>query len=97
MTEERPILFSGAMARALSRILLEVAGVRAERLNDCGGADAIAENLIRFGDAWRGAPDLPWFASPVAAYASLWDNINDAGVVTNCGRTFSFASAFRQS
>ncbi|MCY0853842.1 hypothetical protein [Cupriavidus sp. D39] len=47
-------------------------------MNDCGEVDAIAEGLIRFGDGWRGAPDLPWFASPVAAYASLWDNINDA-------------------
>lgn len=67
------------MPRHASRITLEVTGVRVERLNDCSEADAMAEGLIRSGDGWRGAQDLPWFASPVAAYRSLWESINGVG------------------
>ena len=67
------------MPRWASRITLEVTGVRVERLQDINEADAIAEGLLRDGDGWRGAPDLPWFASPVAAYRSLWESINGAG------------------
>lgn len=67
------------MPRWASRITLEVTGVRVERLQDISEADAIAEGLLRDKDGWRGAPDLPWFASPVAAYRSLWESINGAG------------------
>lgn len=67
------------MPRWASRITLEVTGIRVERLQDISEADAIAEGLLPDRDGWRGAEDLPWFASPVAAYRSLWESINGAG------------------
>lgn len=67
------------MPRWASRITLEVVAVRVERLQDISDADAIAEGLVRDKGGWRGAPDLPWFASPVAAYRSLWESINGDG------------------
>lgn len=62
-----------------SRITLEITGVRVERLQEISEADAIAEGIIRDRDGWRGAPDLPWFASPIAAFRSLWESINGVG------------------
>ena len=62
-----------------SRILLEITDVRVERLQDISEEDAIAEGLIRQGEGWRGATELPWYASPVGAYRSLWETINGAG------------------
>lgn len=67
------------MPRAASRLTLEITGVRVERLKDITEADAIAEGLTRDGDGWRGAPKLPWFASPIAAFRSLWESINGGG------------------
>lgn len=67
------------MPRWASRITLEVTSVRVERLQDITEADAIAEGLTRDGDGWRGAPELPWFASPIAAFRSLWESINGGG------------------
>lgn len=67
------------MPRWASRIMLEVTGVRVERLQAISDADAIAEGIIRDRDGWRGAPDLPWFASPVATFRSLWESINGSG------------------
>ncbi|MFV0662734.1 hypothetical protein [Denitromonas sp.] len=67
------------MPRAASRILLEITAVRVVRLKDISNADAIDEGLIRCGDGWRGANALPWFASPAAAYRSLWESINGPG------------------
>ena len=68
------------MPRWASRILLEVTGVRVERLNDISKADAIAE----------GAPPSHPSIDRVSAeyghadfsrswYAQLWDQINGAG------------------
>jgi hypothetical protein len=67
------------MPRWASRTLLEVVAVRVERLQEISETDAIAEGLLRDRNGWRGAPDLPWFASPIAAYRSLWESINGAG------------------
>jgi hypothetical protein len=65
------------MPRTASRILLEITGVRVERLNDCSVRDAIAEGAD---------PELPdaliTQACPedyVAGYRRLWADINGAG------------------
>lgn len=68
------------MPRALSRITLEVTGVRVERLNDCSQADAVAE----------GAPPSHPSIDAVSRqfgyedfsrswYAQLWEQINGPG------------------
>ena len=57
------------MPRAASRILLEIVGVRIERLREISPADALAEGLGPVG-----AGD-----DPVLAYRSVWERINGAG------------------
>ena len=71
------------MPRALSRILLEVTGVRVERLNDIDGRDAIAEGLVDLGIEgarwhWDKCAKEGYFA-PWRAYRALWEQINGAG------------------
>lgn len=75
------------MPRVASRILLEVTGVRVERLQDISEADAIAEgieNNPRLDPAgrchWRvyGKPSTGTNV-PEASYQSLWEDINDPG------------------
>ena len=72
----RPSIF---MPRWASRILLEITDIRVERLQDISEEDAKAEGLMRYSDGWRGAPNLPWYASPVGAYRSLFESINGSG------------------
>lgn len=70
------------MPRWASRITLLVTEVRIERLQDCSEADAKAEGIIGAGLVWGigGAPPDPArSASPVEAYARLWDSINGPG------------------
>jgi len=64
----RPSLF---MPRWASRILLEIAAVRVEWLQDIRDTDAINE----------GVPDYPDFVgdSPVEDYRALWESINGPG------------------
>jgi hypothetical protein len=62
----RPALF---MPRAASRILLEIVGVRIERLQEIGPDDALAEGI---GPVGRDG-------DPVLAYRSVWERINGAG------------------
>ena len=62
------------MPRALSRIALELTGVRAERLKDCSEEDALAEGVTL-------EPCHPRRAERMGrdAYQKLWDSINGAG------------------
>lgn len=68
------------MPRWASRILLEITGVRVERLAGCSEADAIAEGIELEGDGWKsyaGGESSVAFAT--TSYASLWDSINGPG------------------
>lgn len=57
------------MPRALSRILLEITGVRVERVQDISEADALAEGVtLRGTTRWHGQAE--------SAFAALWDRIN---------------------
>jgi hypothetical protein len=70
------------MPRVACRLMLEITGVRVERLNDISEADAIAE-----GCCYRGWNISDWknptgdSIAPIAVnnYASLWQEINGAG------------------
>lgn len=69
------------MPRWASRITLEITGVRVERLNDCGEADAIAEGIAPELDGWTdySNPSCQMCLNPVDSYRTLWDSINGAG------------------
>jgi hypothetical protein len=62
---KRPALF---MPRAASRIVLEIADVRVERLQEISEADALAEGI---------GPDR--VDDPVLAYREVWERINGTG------------------
>lgn len=67
------------MPRALHRIVLEITGVRVERLQDCSDDDAFAEGVL---PSWTGPRSGYSVAHPApsgAAYADLWDEINGPG------------------
>lgn len=75
------------MPRSLSRITLEVTGVRIERLRDISEADAIAEG-VHSDPRCRGDDDAAGFhrigavrddSFPIARYAVLWESINGPG------------------
>lgn len=70
------------MPRRLSRITLEIAGVRVERLQDISEADALAEGVpnqpvLGGYSAREGCKWLP--PEPVAEFARLWELINGPG------------------
>ena len=58
------------MPRWASRILLEVTGVRVERLRDISANDAVAEGAID----WATGP-----THPRQDYRALWESINGPG------------------
>lgn len=79
----RPSIY---MQRWASRLVLEVTGVRVERLNAISEADAIAEGCSGVDPepkseggtlyAWKGRSSAP---DPRAHYAALWESINGPG------------------
>lgn len=67
------------MPRAACRLVLEVTGVRVERLNDCSEADALAEGVTATADdAFHIEHDMYRATDPVECYARLWAAINGA-------------------
>jgi len=72
------------MPRAASRILLEVTGVRVERLQDISEADAQAEGIAyseRFNGYCIGMAEHFNSHDPRQSYFSLWEAINGPGSV----------------
>lgn len=70
------------MPRDACRILLEVTGVRVERLQDISEADAMAEGIEKSGECnWCDYLDYGYndFTSARHSYRSLWESINGAG------------------
>ncbi|KIF80798.1 hypothetical protein [Noviherbaspirillum autotrophicum] len=70
------------MPRAACRIVLEVTGVRVERLQDISEADAIAEGIERSGECnWCDYLDYGYndFTNARYSYRTLWESINGAG------------------
>jgi len=65
------------MPRWASRLMLEITGVRVERLQDISGADAVAEGVSVHPDHHT-KPSTSIY-SPVQAYRDLWEIINGAG------------------
>jgi hypothetical protein len=72
------------MPRAMSRITLEVTGVRVERLQDISGPDAVAEGLKRLPATGRYVVEQgeQYFGGAshdaCEVYAGLWDQLNAA-------------------
>lgn len=72
----RPSMF---MPRWASRITLEVTGMRVERLQEIGEADAIAEGIEQTSDGFSVDGGRHFHAASARmSYASLWDSLNDA-------------------
>lgn len=74
------------MPRRVSRITLEVSGVRVERLQDISHADALAEGIEwtpipagRLFHDYRCRPPAPTLTSARECYRSLWESINGTG------------------
>lgn len=63
------------MPRRACRILLEVIGVRVERLNNISDADCIAEGC----PGGRAIPGYGYNATPFECYKWLWESIYGAG------------------
>ncbi len=70
------------MPRWASRILLQVTGIRVERLQDITRADALAEGIVETRDGY-GLPDGSHYHAddPRESYWSLWEAINGPGSV----------------
>ncbi len=79
------------MPRSACRLVLEIIGVRVERLQDISGDDAVCEGIeaqrSAFGTAWRcytsAHPAGSWYpegkgTAPILSYGSLWEKINGA-------------------
>lgn len=67
------------MPRKLSRITLEVTGVKVERLQDISEEEAKAEGIAQCGRFWCVSPDDDWnnaWGTAKAAFHALWESIN---------------------
>lgn len=73
---KRPSIF---MPRWASRITLEIAGVRVERLQDISEADAVEEGVDPLDFEPPPEENAGYDFSHRAAYARLWEQINGAG------------------
>lgn len=69
----RPSLF---MTRAMSRITLEITGVRVERLQDISEADCRAEGAL---GGHGSIPGYAYAATPPEHYRHVWKSINGPG------------------
>jgi hypothetical protein len=72
------------MPRVACRLMLEITGVRVERLNDISVEDSIAEGIEPVRDIWKLYGErMPGTAGetgqPRKSYASLWESINGPG------------------
>jgi len=65
------------MPRSASRILLEITGVRVERLKDISEEDAMAEGVDGENEAAKIGAE--WYEKPKRAYRRLWEQINGPG------------------
>jgi hypothetical protein len=77
----KPSIF---MPRALSRITLEITGIRVQRLQDISEAAAMAEGIEQVGKTFvhdgktkRRDQAGGVAGDPIMAFAELWDSIND--------------------
>ena len=80
---KRVFLPSMHCPRGLSRIQLEVTGIRVERLQDISEADAIAEGIEQLESPHAGVALYRDYAaghdstvSPIHSYTTLWEKIN---------------------
>lgn len=67
------------MPRRYARLLLDVTGVRVERLQDISEADAIAEGVWTSCAEMKAAEKRGVQLNHIGAYASLWEQINGPG------------------
>jgi hypothetical protein len=65
------------MPHWVSRITLEVTGVRVERLHDINEAGAMDEGVLSLNDGWDAGDGATW--SPRARFSHLWEQINGPG------------------
>lgn len=64
------------LSRSLSRIVLTITAVRAERVQDISEEDAIAEGAYRREDGLWAYHEGQAFESPRGAFAEMWDRTN---------------------
>jgi hypothetical protein len=68
------------MRKWMSRITLEITGIRVKRLQDINPHDALAEGIyLNQNDWWECGNGLRGEESPTAAYRALWETINGPG------------------